>query len=244
MGSDGKTQNAQRGGCLTLWPNMNNLRIKQIQYWIIIHSVTYDFLGGSDGKASAYNVGDPGLIPGLGRSPGEGNGNPLQYSCLGVPMDRGAWWATVCGLAKNQARLRDWTTKGRSHTHEGPADWSPPHQESQGFLCLEDWQGEGSRDVPTGHSATPLWGHVAFLWNQLGSQVRKPLTKYSFFSKTQPRGSSLCGFAEQSIWSTIAWLWVPTSHAWMSDKPPSNSAYCDLRPSLIRKWCFRGCGVC
>ena len=48
-------------------------------------------LGGSDGKASAYNAGDPGLIPGLGRSPGEGNGKPLQYSCLENPMDRGAW---------------------------------------------------------------------------------------------------------------------------------------------------------
>ena len=49
-----------------------------------------DFPGGSDGKASAYNVGDPGLIPGSGRSSGEGNGNPLQYSCLENPMDRGA----------------------------------------------------------------------------------------------------------------------------------------------------------
>ena len=50
-----------------------------------------DFPGGSDGKASVYNVGDPGLRPGLGRSPGEGNGNPLQYYCLENPMDRGAW---------------------------------------------------------------------------------------------------------------------------------------------------------
>ena len=49
------------------------------------------FPGGSDGKAPAYNAGDPGLIPGLGRSSGEGNGNPLQYSCLEDPMDRGAW---------------------------------------------------------------------------------------------------------------------------------------------------------
>ena len=49
------------------------------------------FPGGSDGKASAYNAGDPGLIPGLGGSPGEGNGNPLQYSCLENPMDGGAW---------------------------------------------------------------------------------------------------------------------------------------------------------
>ena len=50
-----------------------------------------DFPGGSDSEASAYNVGDPGSIPGLGRSSGEGNGNPFQYSCLENPMDRGAW---------------------------------------------------------------------------------------------------------------------------------------------------------
>ena len=56
-----------------------------------------DFPGGSDGKASAYNAGDPGSIPGLGRSPGEGNGNLFQYSCLEIPMDRGDWWATVQG---------------------------------------------------------------------------------------------------------------------------------------------------
>ena len=52
---------------------------------------TKDFPGGSDSKASVYNVRDLGLIPGLGRFPGEGNGNPLQYSCLENPMDRGAW---------------------------------------------------------------------------------------------------------------------------------------------------------
>ena len=50
-----------------------------------------DFPHGSDGKASAYNAGDPGLIPGSGRSSGEGNGTTLQYSCLENPMDRGAW---------------------------------------------------------------------------------------------------------------------------------------------------------
>jgi len=53
------------------------------------------FPGGSDGKESAYNAGDPGSIPGSGRSPGGGNGNPLQSSCLGNPMDRGAWRAIV-----------------------------------------------------------------------------------------------------------------------------------------------------
>ena len=50
-----------------------------------------DSPGGSDSKASVYNAGDPDSIPGLGRSPGEGNGNPLQYSCLENPMDRGVW---------------------------------------------------------------------------------------------------------------------------------------------------------
>ena len=60
------------------------------------------FPGGSEDKASACNVGDPGSIPGLGRSPGEGNGNPLQYSCLENPMDRGTWRATVHGVAKSR----------------------------------------------------------------------------------------------------------------------------------------------
>ena len=61
-------------------------------------------------KMSAYNVGDLGLIPGLGRSPGEANGTPLQYSCLENPMDGGAWWATAHGVTKSQARLSDFTS--------------------------------------------------------------------------------------------------------------------------------------
>ena len=67
------------------------------------------FPGGSDSKASAYNAGDPDSIPGSGRSPGEGNGNPLQYSCLENPMDGGAWLATVHGVAKNLTRPSDFT---------------------------------------------------------------------------------------------------------------------------------------
>ena len=63
------------------------------------------FPGGLEDRASACNEGDPGSIPGFGRSPGEGNGNPLQYSCLENPMDRAAWWATVHGVAKSQTRL-------------------------------------------------------------------------------------------------------------------------------------------
>ena len=59
------------------------------------------FPGGSDSKASVCSAGDPDSFPGLGRSPGEGNGTPLQYSCLENPMGRGAWWATVHGVAKS-----------------------------------------------------------------------------------------------------------------------------------------------
>ena len=71
--------------------------------------ITIEYPGGSEGKAPACNAGDPGSIPGSGSSPGEGNGNPLQYSCLENPMDGRAWWATVHGVAKSWARLSDFT---------------------------------------------------------------------------------------------------------------------------------------
>ena len=67
------------------------------------------FTGGSGGKDSVCNAGGLGSISGLGRSPGEGNGNPLQYSCLENPMDGGAWEAAVRGVAKSQTRLSDFT---------------------------------------------------------------------------------------------------------------------------------------
>ena len=63
--------------------------------------------GGSDNKESSCNVGDPGSTAGSGRSPGEGNGNPLQCSCLGNCMDREAWWALVHGAAKSWTRQSD-----------------------------------------------------------------------------------------------------------------------------------------
>ena len=67
------------------------------------------FPGGSEVKASGCNAGDLGSIPGWGRSPREGNGNPLQYYCLENPMGGGTWWATVHGVAKSQTRLSNFS---------------------------------------------------------------------------------------------------------------------------------------
>ena len=72
-----------------------------------MHGLELAFLGGSDGKEPACNAGDLGSIPGLGRSPGEVNGYPLQYSCLENPMNRRAWWAIDHGVTKIQTQLRD-----------------------------------------------------------------------------------------------------------------------------------------
>ena len=80
---------------------------------IFIYSIiSLCFRGGSDGKESAFNAGDPGLIPASDRSPGERNGNLLQYSCLENSVDRGAWWAIVHGAAKESDR-----TERLTHTH-------------------------------------------------------------------------------------------------------------------------------
>ena len=72
----------------------------------------------TSGKESACNAGDQGSTPGLGKSPGEGNGNPLQYSCLENPGDRGAWRATVHRVAKSQTRLSD-ITHSLTHSLNG-----------------------------------------------------------------------------------------------------------------------------
>ena len=90
-------QQQHKGKCSTVKANISIL---------MIHC---GFPGGSDGKASACNVGDPTSIPGLGRSPGEGNGNPLQYPCLENLMDGGAWQATVHVVAMSWTQLSDFT---------------------------------------------------------------------------------------------------------------------------------------
>ena len=94
------------------WSNLVHTHACMSQY--IIHltnhiDILLGFPGGSDGKASAYNAGDLGSIPGSGRSLGEGNGNPLQHSCLENPRDGEAWLATVHGATKSQTRLSYFT---------------------------------------------------------------------------------------------------------------------------------------
>ena len=92
-----------------------------------------DLPGGSNGKASAYNAGDLGSIPGSGRSPGEGNGNPIQYSCLENPMDGGAWWATVHGVAQSWLCLQGPLEKEMA-PHSSILAWKIPWMGEPGRL--------------------------------------------------------------------------------------------------------------
>ena len=85
-----------------------NNKMQQIISTLLWHNL--GFLGSSNGKESACNVGHLGSIPRFGRSPGEGHGNPLQYSCLENSTHRGAWWAAVHGILKSWTRLRDFTS--------------------------------------------------------------------------------------------------------------------------------------
>ena len=99
------------------------------------------FPGGSDGKESTCNAGDPGLISGSERSPGEGNGNPLQYSCLENTRHRGTWQATVHRVTEGETRLSDFTFTFHFHalekemaTHSSILAWRIPGTEEPGGL--------------------------------------------------------------------------------------------------------------
>ena len=89
-----------------LWIDWRSLEL------VFVHTVTKVLSWWLRCKESAYNAGDLGPIPGLGRSPGEENGYPLQNSCLENPMDRGAWWATIHGVTKSQTQLSNWAYSG------------------------------------------------------------------------------------------------------------------------------------
>ena len=83
---------------------MRSKNFNTIDNFILFENVE-GFPGGSEIKVFACKAGDPGSIPGSGRSPGKGNGNSLQYSCLGNSVDRGTWWATVHGTVKSWTQL-------------------------------------------------------------------------------------------------------------------------------------------
>ena len=103
MEGRGKEKQAEHrgfgGGETTLWDTVTGDTCRDL--FVQTHRIHKGFPGGSDGEESACHAGDPDSIPGLGRSPGEGNGNPLQYSRLENSMDRGAWWATAYRVAKS-----------------------------------------------------------------------------------------------------------------------------------------------
>ena len=107
----------------------------------------------SVGKESTCNAGDPGSIPGSGRPPGEGNGNPLEYSCLENPMDRGAWWATVHGVARVGYDLGTkpppMKVKDKGIPLELPGHC--PGIEKQGTSVLAHW------GIPLNPKEDPLW---------------------------------------------------------------------------------------
>ena len=111
-----------------------------------------DFPGGSDGKVSDYNAGGPGSIPELGRSPGEGNGNPLLYPCLENPMDRGAWQATVHGVARVE---HDLVTKPPPASLVAQLVKNPPAMRETLFRSL-GWEDPRVKGEAT-HSSILAW---------------------------------------------------------------------------------------
>ena len=123
-----------------------------------------EFPGGSEVKASACNAGDLGSTPGLGRSPGEGNGNPLQYSCLENPMDRGAWRATVHGVAKSQTQLSNFTFTSLGNPHLLKV--------TEQYCCLKTEKLHRKRLLP----------HPTHL--------QQPIPKSPFFPRVDPQGTN------------------------------------------------------
>ena len=109
------------------------------------------FPGGSEAKAFAHNTEDLGSIPGSGRSPGEGNGNPLQYSCLENPMGRGAWWATAHRVTKSRTRLRDHFTFTLGLC-------------TSCYLCLETSPSWSTEHIPAHSASLTLLNHAFHSW--------------------------------------------------------------------------------
>ena len=143
---------------------------------------------GSAGKESTCNAGDLGSIPGLGRSPGEGKGNPLQYSWLENPMDGGAWWATVHRVTKSQTRLSNFTF---FHFHLLQYPGLENSMESMGSQRVEhDW--------------------VTFTWHQSCSKNIRKVKIVSFFTRIW----NSCGLIYTGTWHHNLYLYYAVFMYW------------------------------
>ena len=121
--------------------------------YIQLH-IQLGFRGGSEGKASACNAGDHGSVPASGRSPGEGNGTPLQCSCLDNPSDGGAWWAAVYGVAQSRTRLKRLSSSSRASLVAQRVKHLPAMQETQ--VRFLGWEDPLEKEMAT-HSSTLAW---------------------------------------------------------------------------------------
>ena len=122
---------------------------------LLILCMLLSSLKGNKVKTSACNTGDLGSIPGSGRSPGEGNGNPPQYSCLENPMDGGAWWATVHGVAKSWTWLSNFTSLKGNNLQKKSLSPSKYHQHNRLFVAVFDWSPKESER--TSAAASHRW---------------------------------------------------------------------------------------
>ena len=144
---------------------------------------------------SDYNTRDPGLIPGSGRSPGEGNGNPLQYSCLENPMDGGVWWVTAHGIAKSWIRLSDFTFTF-----------------SFFYIVRASQVSLGIKILPANAGDTGEAGSIPGLGRSLGGGHGKPLQDSCL---ENPMGRGTLWATVHGITKSWAWLKQLSMHAFM-----------------------------
>ena len=188
-------------------------------------------------KASACNAGDPGLIPGWGRSSGEGNGNPLQYSCLENSTDGGAWWATVHGVAKGRTRLSHFPERGKRYMgslsimfyrceieFHFKREWV--HSCLQGVLLCSEWDLMPHAQVTSvHHSGVTRRAREGFQCNDGGAE-------FSSISSSERRGRA--SKAGRRAWTSRApgssFPKVPSGGHKISDHP---TAKCEVMDRII-----------
>ena len=179
---------------------------------------TMDFPGGSAGKESACNAGDPGLIPGSERCPGEGNGYPLQYSYPENSMDRAAWWAAVLGVTES----RTWLSDQHTHTHtrelhghncyswkmsSQTKEWKPRETINHPLLLelsiSRFWPNQGDREPPNSHKKQESFRNQdsAVQIKQFKTWIRPSLIIYCCPSTTL---HNCAGWTLNSLGSTIS----------------------------------------